>query len=131
VFCITLKYIKDSREMPVYTKGIKGFVVDMKEIIIDTHSRWVFGYAFVVMLGMAMMSTLQMYLYEHFMRFGGTQKTIAHGGGMVGLAFGSLLAVTFVRWFDKKGAVVFGCVINVVCNLILALLFLSGLLKPS
>lgn len=131
VFFITLKYMSDTRSMHVHAKGVKGFVFDMKEIITDIYSRWVFGYFFVVLLGISVMSTLQMYLYEHFMKFSSTQKTIAHGGSMTVYAVGSLLAVMFVKRFDKKGAIVIGCVISVLCNLVLAILFLPALLKPG
>jgi len=131
VFFLTLKYMQDSRQMLSSGKGLKGFVVDLKEIVTDIYSRWVFAYTFVVIMGVALVSSLQMYVYEHFMQFSGTEKTIAHGGSMVGMALGSLLAVKFVKRWDKKKTVILGCLINVVCHLTLAVLFLPGLLKPG
>jgi glycoside/pentoside/hexuronide:cation symporter, GPH family len=76
-------------------------------------------------------SSLQMYLYEHFMRLGGVEKTIAHGGSMVGFGIGSLLASYLSSRFDKRGAVTFGGLLSVGCNFLLAALFLPGVLAPG
>jgi GPH family glycoside/pentoside/hexuronide:cation symporter len=72
-----------------------------------------------------------MYLYEHFARFGGVEKSIAHGGSMVGFGIGSLLAAFLARKMDKKGAVIFAGSLSVTCNFILAALFLPAILVPG
>jgi len=72
-----------------------------------------------------------MYLYEHFMRFGGVEKTIAHGGSMVGFGIGSLIASYLTRKFDKKGGVYFGGFLSIGSNFLLAALFLTGVLVPG
>ncbi len=127
----TRKYIKDSRGMVVDSDGIRGFVRDMKEIFSDFYPRFVFLFIVVVTVGVALVSSLQMYLYEHFMRFGGVEKSIAHGGTMVGFLIGSLSGGWLAKKLEKKGAVYFGGITSVLCNFILAGLFLTGILAPG
>jgi len=131
VFFTTFKYMEDSRDIKLTGNNFRGFLVDMKEIITDIYPRWVFAYMAVVMLGIALVSTLQMYFYEHFMHLSGTTKTIAHGGAMLCMGAGAILASKFTTHFDKKGAVYIGCFISISCNFILAALFLPGWLKPG
>jgi GPH family glycoside/pentoside/hexuronide:cation symporter len=131
VFFSTLRYLKDSRNIKLTGNSIKGFFVDMKEIILDKYPRWVFAFIFVVILGIALVSSLQMYLYEHFMKFSGNEKSIAHGSTMLGMGLGALFASVFVRHFDKKGAVFIAVLWSVFCNVALAVLFLPGIFKPG
>ncbi len=131
VFFFTLKYIKDSRHIKRTGTSMKAFFVDMYQIVTDIYSRWVFLFMFVVILGIALVSALQMYLYEHFMILTGFQKTVTHGGSMIGMGLGALLSSFFVRKFDKKGAVCFAVLWGTFCNCLLAVVFLSGLLKPQ
>jgi Na+/melibiose symporter-like transporter len=63
------------------------------------------------------------------MRFSGTEKSIAHGGSMLGFAIGAAIAPWLARLLDKKGAVLLGAVLSVVCNVMLALLFSTGLVS--
>jgi glycoside/pentoside/hexuronide:cation symporter, GPH family len=131
VFFFTLKYMEDSRSIKPHGKGLGGFFIDMKEIAADVYSRWVYAYAAIVMFGVAIASLLQMYVYEHFMKFSGTEKSFVHGGSMIGCGIGALFAASLVRRLDKRGAVYAGFAINVLCNFVLALLFLPQLLKPG
>lgn len=131
VFWSTLKYRDDCRGSKLMGNSIAAFLLNMREIITDRFSRWVFAYQFTGLLGLALASILQMYLYEHFMRFAGIEKTLAHGGTMVGAGLGGLFASVVVRHFDKKPAIYIGCLFSVVSNLILAALFLPGFLKPG
>ncbi|HEY5140653.1 MAG TPA: MFS transporter, partial [Methylococcales bacterium] len=132
VLLFTRKYIEDSRTMPLRGNSVRAFAYDMKEIILDKYSKWVFLFLFIVMLGPTLMGTIQIYLYEHFMRFTPVQKTIAHGGGMVGSMLGSLLVVPyFARRFDKRKGTCIACGLAVASNVILAILFLPGILKPG
>lgn len=121
---------EDSRNAPapVGGSGIGGFIREMKEIIGDPHPRWVFVFIFVVASGMVLVSSLQMYVYVHFMQFSPEQKSIAHGSTMIGMALGALLSIGLVRRLDKRGAVIFGGLVSVVANVGLAVFFLSGLL---
>jgi GPH family glycoside/pentoside/hexuronide:cation symporter len=131
VLLLTRKYIKDSRQMPTEGNTIRGFIKDMREILTDRFPRYVFVFIMVVTVGIALVSSLQMYLYEHFMRFGGIEKTITHSGSMVGFGIGSLTASFLAKKFDKKGGVYFGGFLSVGCNFLLAALFLPGVLVPG
>jgi len=127
----TRKYIVDSRDFPMEGNSIGAFFKDFKTTILDRYSKWVFIFLFVVFLCPALMGTLQIYLYEHFMRFAPIQKTIAHGGGMFGAMIGALVVPLFTKKFDKRGSTCIACGIAVASNVILALLFLPGILKPG
>jgi GPH family glycoside/pentoside/hexuronide:cation symporter len=131
VIVLTRKYIKDSRHFQTEGNTIGAFVKDMKEIASDFYPRFVFAFIVIVTVGIALVSSLQMYLYEHFMRFGGLEKSIAHGGSMVGFGLGSLSSSLLARKLDKKGAVYFGGLLSAGCNFLLAALFLPGVLAPG
>jgi glycoside/pentoside/hexuronide:cation symporter, GPH family len=128
---LTKRYIRDSRGTITEGNTLRGFSKDMGEIIADRYARYVFVFIVVVTIGIALVSSLQMYLYEHFMRLGGIEKSITHGGSMVGFGIGSLLASFLAKRFDKKGGVFFGGFLSIGANFILAILFLPGLLVPG
>ena len=121
---------EDSRNTPAPAggSGLNGFFKEMKDIVADPNPRWVFVFIFVVAAGMVLVSSLQMYVYVHFMQFSPAQKSIAHGSTMIGMALGALLSIGLVRRLDKRGAVMVGGIISVVANLGLAVVFLGGLL---
>ncbi len=125
------KYIKDSRGDQTCHGNAGAFFKNMKEIITDKYPRWAFIFMFFVLLGIVLISTMQMYVFDDFMKFDGFQKTIAHGGTMVGMGLGSLCLAMFVRRFDKKGAICIAVTWSVLCELVLAGLFLTGFLKPD
>ncbi len=127
----TRKYIKDSRQDTTCHKNPIAFFKNIGEIIVDKYPRWVFIFMFFVLLGIVLVSTLQMYVFDDFMKMDGLQKTIAHGGTMVGMGLGSLSLAFFVRRFDKKGAILIAVIWSVACELILGVLFLTGILKPG
>ncbi len=106
--------------------GVRSFFASMRQIVLDPNPRWVFVFTFVVCVGMVLVSSLQMFIYDDFMRFTAGQKTVAHGSTMIGFAIGAALSVGLSRRLDKKGTVLFGGVISVVGNLMLGLLFLTG-----
>jgi GPH family glycoside/pentoside/hexuronide:cation symporter len=103
----------------------------MKGIVSDFYPRYVFVFILTVTVGVGLVSSLQMYLYEHFMGFGGGEKSLAHGGTMVGFAMGALAGGSLTRKLEKKGAVYFGGIVSIGSNLILAGLFLSEVLAPG
>ena len=111
------------------TAGLRGFFVEMKEILADPNPRWVFVFIFCVASGMVLVSSLQMYVYVHFMQFSAAQKSIAHGSSMIGMALGALASIGLVRLFDKRGAVVVGGLVLVAANFGLGLVFLGGRLS--
>jgi len=131
VLVLTRRYIRDSRAMATEGNTVRGFFRDMREIMTDRYPRYVFVFIVVVTVGIALVSSLQMYLYEHFMKFGGGEKTIVHSGSMVGFGIGSLAASFLARRFDKKGGVYFGGFLSIGCNFLLAALFLPGVLVPG
>jgi len=128
---ITRKYAVDSREMKTTGSSAKDFFKDLFEIITDIRAVYVFLFAIVVILGIGLVAGLQMYVYEHFMMLDGIQKTITHGGSMVGMAMGAAFCARFARRFDKKGAVYAGGAITLLSGAILTVLFVSGVVKPG
>ncbi|MEN6385345.1 MAG: MFS transporter [Phycisphaerales bacterium] len=115
---------------PVKQKHL-SFFVNMKEIFTDGQAKWVFGFAFMVVIGIALVSNLQMFFYEHFMVLGGKEKSIAHGSTMLGMGIGAVTVSILTRHLDKKGAVFSGVLWSVSCNLLLAILFLGKILHPG
>jgi glycoside/pentoside/hexuronide:cation symporter, GPH family len=131
VVVVTKKYMKDSRQIVTEGNTIRGFFKDMKEIVSDFYPRYVFVFIVVVTVGIALVSSLQMYLYEHFMRFSGIEKSFTHSGSMIGCGIGGLVAAFLTKKLEKKGAVTFGGFLSVGCNFLLAALFLTGILIPG
>jgi GPH family glycoside/pentoside/hexuronide:cation symporter len=131
VVVATRKYIHDSRQLTIERDGLSGLFRDIMGIVSDFYPRYVFVFIVTVTVGVALVSSLQMYLYEHFMRFGGVEKSLAHGGTMIGFAVGALLGATLTKKLEKKGTVYFGGITSVGSNFILAGLFLSGILAPG
>lgn len=110
----------------VNVHGLSAFWKNISQIALDPHARWVFVFIFIVDVGMVLVASLQMFVYDDFMGFSSTQKSIAHGSTMVGFALGSALSVWLVGRMDKKGTVLLGCVLSVICSLMLGVLFLTG-----
>lgn len=136
VFLIVLiflmaKYKEDTRADKGIANNSIPFFANMKEIILDKYPRWVFVFMFFVMLGLVLIGTLQMYVFDDFMKMDGFQKTIAHGGTMIGMGLGSLSLAFFVKRFDKKGAIYVAVIWSVFCELVLAGFFLTGFLQPD
>jgi len=127
---ITRRHIVDSTSLPRSRNSVLEFFRDMRDILTDIYARHVFGFTVVVMIGITLVASLQMYLYEHFMRFDGVHKTIVHGGSMVCFGLGSLLSGLLTRRFDKKGAVYFAAVLNLCGSLSLAAVLLTGTVVP-
>jgi len=131
VVFFTQKYRVDSRGMKIEGSSPLAFFRDMKEIITDAVARWVFGFAMLVFLGVGLVASLQMYLYEHFMHLSGLHKTLTHGGTMVGMMLGAVVCSRLVTRFDKKVTVFFGVMVTLACGITLATLFVGLGLKPS
>ena len=129
----TSRWQEDTRHAPHGSKNgwVSEFLRDMKEILADPNPRWVFIFIFIVCTGMVIVSSLQMFVYDDFMKFPAWQKSIAHGGTMVGMALGALFSIGLTKRHDKKGAVFIGGIVSIVSNLALAMLFLTDLVKPD
>jgi len=106
---------------------VNGFLVDMKQILRDPNPRWVFIFVFIVCAGMVVVSSLQIFIYDEYMKFSAFEKTIAHGGTMVGMALGALASVGLAKKFDKRNTVLIGGLVSVTASLMLGLLFVTGL----
>lgn len=131
VVIVTRRHIRDSRNAATEGNTIFAFITDMREIVTDRLARYVLLFTLVVWTGVAFGSSLQMYLYEHFMRFTGIEKSIVHGGSMVGFGLGSLLAPWLTSRFEKRGGVVWGALQTIGANAVLTVLFLPGILVPG
>ncbi len=129
VLWLTRGWIEDTRARVRHDDPAKqeNFWRDMKNIVLDPNPRWVFVFIFFVCVGMVLVSSLQMYVYVYFMKFEPYQKSIAHGSTMIGMATGAAISAWLAARLDKKGAVLLGGVISIVCNGVLAALFLTGL----
>lgn len=127
----TRRHIVDSTALPRSKNSVLDFFRDMKDILTDLYARHVFTFTVVVMIGITLVASLQMYLYEHFMRFDGLHKTIVHGGSMVCFGLGSLLSGVLTRRLDKKGAVYFAALLNLTGSLSLAAVLLTGTVAPQ
>jgi glycoside/pentoside/hexuronide:cation symporter, GPH family len=127
----TKKTILDSRTMKLEGGRVKDFFIDMKEIITDHYSIWVFVFTFIGGFGLVITAVFQMFLYEDFMKLSPFHKTLTHGGTMVGMMLGASFASLFVKHLDKKRTVYIGTIFSVACGVILSVLFLTGLLKPG
>jgi GPH family glycoside/pentoside/hexuronide:cation symporter len=133
VCVFTFRWREDSSNAPRDSQHgwLRDFFTDMKEILADPNPRWVFTFIFIVCAGMVIVSSLQMFVYDDFMQFPAWQKSIAHGSTMVGMALGALVSMGLTKRFDKKGAVLIGGAISITGNVMLAVLFLTGIIKPD
>lgn len=138
VVACTYHWREDTRNAPRQPGkgGVAHFFTDMRQIVTDPNPRWVFVFIFVVCVGMVLVSSLQMFVYDDFMRFSSekwgnlSHTSIAHGSTMLGFAIGAALSVGLAKRFDKKGTVIIGGLLSVACNVLLAALFLTGLIPP-
>ena len=129
VVIFTFHWHEDTRHAARETRAgwINGFLVDMKQILRDPNPRWVFVFVFVVCAGMVLVSSLQIFVYDDYMKFSAFEKTIAHGGTMVGMALGAFISVGLAKKYDKRNTVIIGGLVSVLANLMLGLLFVKGL----
>lgn len=133
VCVFTFRWREDTSNAPRASDHgwFREFFHEMKTILADPNPRWVFAFIFVVCAGMVIVSSLQMFVYDDFMKFSAWQKSIAHGSTMVGMALGALVSMGLTKRFDKKDAVLIGGLISITGNVMLAALFLTGLVKPD
>jgi GPH family glycoside/pentoside/hexuronide:cation symporter len=133
VCVFTFRWREDTSKIPRASNDgwFRDFFAEMKAIVADPNPRWVFAFIFIVCAGMVIVSSLQMFVYDDFMQFPAWQKSIAHGSTMVGMALGALVSMGLTKRFDKKGAVMIGGTISIIGNVMLAVLFLTGLVKPN
>lgn len=128
----TRKYIVDTRNSDQITgNSVRDFTRDFKEILLDPYPRTVFAFMAIVMIGMVLVSSLQMYVYVHFMKFPSFHLTIVHGSTMVGCGLGGVISPLLVRRFDKKPTVYVAVLFSVAANIALLLMFVTGFVAPD
>lgn len=125
--------IRDTRHEHGVAAAVRhvGFWEGFKPIIGDADVRRVLVLIFLMVVGMVIVSSMQAYLYVHFMRFTGWEKTVVHGSTMVAAAFGAAISPWAARRFDKKGAIVFGALLGIVGEVGLALFLLPGVMPRA
>ncbi len=132
VVLTTRHHITDTRGVVTGTgNSLRAFLGDFREIIADRYLRPIIFFMCVGGMAAVFVATLQMYLYVYFMHLTALQKTIIHGGGMVLCGSGGFAGVWLERRFDKKHAVCIGAGITACADLLAAILFLGGALKPT
>ncbi|MCX8495102.1 MAG: MFS transporter [Akkermansiaceae bacterium] len=133
VVIFTFRWREDTRDSPRNSRSgwLRNFWFEMTEILNDPNPRWVFAFIFILTAGMVLVGSLQMFVYDDFMKFPSWQKSIAHGSTMVSMALGALLSIKLTQRFDKKSAVIIGGAISIAGNMILAALFLTDLVEPG
>ncbi len=109
----------------------RQFALNMKQLLLDPNLRWVIVFTLVTGIDTLWVSSLQVFVYDDFMKFSADQKTIAHGSTMVGWAVGAFFSAGLAKRFDKRATVVLGGLVSLVGNGMLALLFLTGLVSPG
>lgn len=112
-------------------RGLKEFFVTNKGILLDVHARWVYIFSFMAVLNMVIVSSLLSYFYVYFMKISGGQIAVAQFGTVIGSALGGLLAIRLPHWFEKKGTILIGCGASILGNMIVAAVFLTGLMEPE
>ena len=129
VVVFTFRWHEDTRRLARGPEagGIESFRVDMRQILCDPNPRWVFVFVFIVCSGMVLVSSLQIFIYDDYLNISGRQKSIAHGSTMLGMALGAFLSIGVAKRLDKRNTVLFGGTISVFSNLLLGLLFVTGL----
>jgi MFS family permease len=129
----TFRWREDTRGSPPTSQQswMGNFWFEMVEILSDPNPRWVFVFIFILTAGMVLVGSLQMFVYDDFMKFPSWHKSIAHGSTMVGMALGALLSMRLTQRFDKKRAVIIGGAISITGNVMLAALFLTGILAQD
>lgn len=127
----TKKYAKDTSHLEKKESHVKTFIADMKAIFSDKLAWNVFIFFGFAQFAMLLVSQVQMFTYVDYMQFLPEQKTIVHGGGMIGFALGSLALGKVVRRLDKKATGYLAMVVSSIGGLGLWVVFSGGLLPAT
>lgn len=128
----TRKYAVDSRNNPEVRSNRLGDILrNLTAVLLDPLPRMVFVFIAVLFIAVVLVTSLQMFIYVDFMKFTGVEKTLVHGSTMIAAAIGAILAAPLVRRLDKKPAI-FVLLAGACCgNIVLVLLFGTGLVRPG
>jgi GPH family glycoside/pentoside/hexuronide:cation symporter len=122
----TRRWCEDTRQSPAAAKKKEPFFSGLKQSFSDACLRLVLLVVFLLCTGMVLVGSFQIYVYICFMRFEPGQKSLAHGSTMIGMALGGILSAWLAKRLEKKGAVLAGGLLSLLCSSGLALLFLTG-----
>lgn len=124
---LTRGWMTDTRALPAAAgQTAEPFWSGLRQTFGAPPFKRVLGVIFLACAGMAWVSAFQPYVYVYFMKLIPWQKSVAHGGTMLGMAVGGLLSVWGAQRFGKKGAFLLGGALNVLSSGTLAALFLTG-----
>lgn len=128
----TKGYAADNRKDAATPSGsMSVFFKDLKDIVTDRLGILVISSKFIIQLGMMVVAQVQMFTFVEYMSFSHSEKTIAHGSGMLCFAAGSLLHAWLVKRFDKKPTAFIGMTAGVIGNGMLFVLFIGGLMATD
>lgn len=126
---LTRQYAIDNRNAPQTTPlGIGSLYSEYREIISDRLVLLVASSRFILQIGTTIVAQVQMFAFVEYLQFSHTEKTIAHGSGMLAFAAGSLFQDKLVKRFDKKPTALLGVALGFTGNLALLALFVGGLI---
>jgi len=128
----TRRYAVDTRSLA----GIRGnhpreVLRNIMDVVMDRCPRPVFVFMSIVFIGMALVASLEMYVYVHFMKFTSFERSMVHGAGIAACGLGGLLSPLFVRRLDKKAAVCIAAIIVAGANVALLALFVPDFAAPG
>lgn len=122
---------KDNRSEPSAGNDLRTFVQDFRSILSDRLAFYVFSSKFIIMLGMMFVAQIQIFTFVEYMHFSSTEKTIAHGTGMLSFAAGSLFHAWLVKRIDKKQTAFVGMAIAAIGSCSLFVLFVGELMPTQ
>ncbi len=128
----TRKYANDSRaNHEIGDISLKEILANLKDVLFDPHPRTVFCFIAVLFVGVVFVTSLQMFVYVDFMLFAPLEKALVHGSTMVAAGIGGLLAGSIVNRLDKKPAIYM--LLGIACfgNIMLVVLFATGLVPKD
>lgn len=132
VLLFTKGYAIDNRNVRVESSGnLRELFREFKDILTDRLGFLVISSKFIIQLGMMVVAQVQMFTYIEYMQFSHTEKTIAHGSGMLCFAAGSLLHSWLVKRYDKKPTAFIGMGMGAIGNGLLLLFFVGGLMATD
>ncbi len=103
-----------------------GFIRTYRTVLSDRVTLAILGALLVFVISMVLVSSIQTYVYVHYMLFDSWEKALVAGSGMVGAALGSLAGPLLIARSSKIGALLVGCLIGIFAQVLSAALFLTG-----
>jgi GPH family glycoside/pentoside/hexuronide:cation symporter len=132
VVFVTRKYAVDTRDTPhVERQGLIDILRDLKDVLVDPYPRSVFLFIAVLFIGVVMLSSLQMFVYDDAMQFEEWEKTTVHGSTMIAAALGALVSAPLVKLLDKKKSILVLLGIGCIGNVVLLAVFTTGVIEPG